>query len=116
LPIDPPTVLSPDIAFVRAERLPSGIRRGYVDVVPDFVAELRSPGERRADVDRKIDIYLRSGVRMVVYVELDDRTMTVYRPGRPRRVLQAMDELDGEDVIPGFRLLVGSIFPPRADE
>jgi hypothetical protein len=37
-------------------------------------------------------------------------TMTEYRLGHAPRILHATDELDGEDVLPDFRLPVAKLF------
>jgi Uma2 family endonuclease len=112
---DPPTVVAPDVSFIRADRYPDEFPDGYLRVVPDFVAEIRSPSERRGEIDRKIRLYLAAGVRMVVYIDPPSRSMTVYRPGREPMTLQETDVLDGDDVIPGFRMVVGSVFRARRE-
>ena len=44
---DPDTVLAPDLAFIRADRLPSRDADRYPAIVPDLVAEIMSPSDRR---------------------------------------------------------------------
>jgi Uma2 family endonuclease len=61
-------------------------------------------------VRRKAALYLDHGVRLVWIVLPRQRTVSVLLPGQPERVLHERDELDGGDVIPGFRLPVASIF------
>jgi Uma2 family endonuclease len=106
---DPDVVLGPDIAFVRAERVP---RRalGYVPLAPDLAVEIRSPSESRERVVRKARLYLTGGVRLLWYVDPRRQTVIVYRPGRAPTTLGIGDELDGEDVLPGFRLPVADVF------
>jgi len=47
---------------------------------------------------------------MVVVVSDRRRTVTVHRTGQPPRVLRGEEVLDGEDVVPGFRLPLPEIF------
>jgi Uma2 family endonuclease len=55
-------------------------------------------------------MWLRFGARMVWILEPSHRTLTVYRPGEPSRVLEMQDMLSGEDVLPGFTMPVTEIF------
>jgi len=115
----PDTVLAPDAAFVRADRLPApSDRRGFLPVVPDLVVEVVSPWDRPRDVEEKVALYLQSGVRLVWLVHPARRTVTVYAPNAEPRVLGPADTLDGGDVLPGFRLPVAALFDaeqPSAD-
>ena len=109
---DQEIVLLPDVAFVRAERLPPPAqRRGYLDLIPDLAVEIVSPADRLRQVRAKVQRYLAAGVRLVWLVEPRHRRVTVFRPGQPERVLGPDDELDGGDVLPGFRLPVAELFP-----
>jgi Uma2 family endonuclease len=106
---DPDTVRGPDIAFVRADRLPAD-RDRLLELVPDLTVEVRSPSDRRSKVEAKAQWYLSQGVQLVWLVEPTRRTVTVYRPEQPPRILHVGDVLDGEDVIPGFQMPVAEIF------
>ncbi len=108
---DPETVVAPDAAFVRADRLPPRTERhGYLDLVPDLVVEVVSPTDRQADVDDKVARYLTAGARLVWVTYPRRRSVRVHAPGREPRELGEGDVLDGEDVLPGFRLPVADIF------
>jgi Uma2 family endonuclease len=108
---DPDTLLEPDVTFVRADRLPPREAwRSFSDVVPDLVVEIISPSETRAHIQRKIDIYLANGVSLIWFVDPRRQSVTVYAPNRAAAVLGINDELDGEDVLPGFRLAIASLF------
>ena len=41
----------------------------------------------------------------------DDRSLTVYRPDQPLRILGEADTVSGEDVLPGFSCRVSELFP-----
>src|SRR5262245_54869210 len=66
LAADPDTVREPDIAFVGAERMPSaGIPDSFWPGPPDLAIEIRSPGDRVAEIEAKVRDYLARGVLLV---------------------------------------------------
>ena len=78
--------------------------------VPDLVVEVRSPYDRPGEIARKPALYQRAGVPLVWWVDPDRKTVSVHRLGQPAVEVGEGDELDGEEVIPGFRLPVTEIF------
>jgi Uma2 family endonuclease len=108
---DPDTVRGPDIGFVRRERLQAtGIPRTYWLGAPDLAVEVVSPGDTVFQVDEKVQEWLAAGTSLVWVINPRQRIVTVYRPGATPRILTANDTLDGEDVVPGFRCPVASLF------
>ena len=108
---DPDLILAPDVAFLSNDRLPPGAKaEGFLPGAPDLVVEVVSPSDTADEVEGKIEDWLNMGCRMVVAVNDRRRTVTVHRPGRPPRVLRGDEVLDGEDVVPGFRLPLPEIF------
>jgi Uma2 family endonuclease len=108
---EPDTVLAPDVAFVRRDRLPrAGEDEGFADLIPDLVVEVVSPSDRPADVARKIERYLRPGVPVVWLADPRRERVQVHRSGRPAETLHGDDVLDGGEVLPGFRVRVGDFF------
>jgi Uma2 family endonuclease len=69
-----------------------------------------SPGDRAAAIEEKVMDFLDAGTRLVWVVYPRPRTVTVYLPDRTARELREGDELDGGEVLPGFRLPVAGIF------
>lgn len=107
----PDTVLAPDVAFVRAERVPTeDEQQHFASVVPDLVVEVVSPSDRMREVNDKVSRYLAAGVPMVWVFHPRRRTVTVRRAHAEPMVLDAEAVLDGEDVLPGFRLPLSEIF------
>ena len=108
---DPDTVCGPDVAFVRAERLPdTGVPQSFWEGSPDLAVEILSSSERRAQIARKMDIYRATGTRLIWCVDPRRRTVSVHAPGRPTRVLSAGDSLDGEEVLPGLVIPLSEVF------
>ena len=111
---NPDTVRGPDIAFLRNERLPRPGARGFVAGPPDAVFEVVSPDDRPGDVRSKVSQYIEKGVRVIVVIDPDERTITVFRPTSQPVLLRAQKEkeeqLDLDDAIPGFRTYLRQIF------
>jgi len=107
----PDTVREPDVAFVRAERVPaSGVPEGFWPGPADLAIEIRSPGDRRAEIAAKVNEYLTRGVRLVWVVDPKARTITVHQHDQPRVVLEREAILDGGAVVPGFSCPLEKIF------
>jgi Uma2 family endonuclease len=107
---DPDTVRSPDVAFVRAERVPPGGVRAFFEGAPDLAVEVISPSDRASEVLAKAQEWLQSGCTTVWVVDPETKTVTVYSD-RPRTLfLSASDTIVCEELLPGFSLPVSQIF------
>jgi Uma2 family endonuclease len=108
---DPDVVRVPDVSFVARERIPAGgIPEGFIPFAPDLAVEVVSPNDRADDVHDKVREYLGAGTRMVLVLWPKHRSVSVHEPGLVARELGPEDELDGGDVLPGFRVRVGELF------
>jgi len=108
---NPDTVLVPDAAFIRNEKLIDGQAYGrHAPYPPDLAVEVMSPSDRRIDLDRKVQRYLTAGTSIVWLVEPDAKTVTVYRANRSPKVFGIGESLSGEDVLPGFELDMTDVF------
>lgn len=108
---DPDTVREPDVAFVRAERMPStGIPDGFWPGPPDLAVEIRSPGDRPATIRDKVRDYLARGVRIVWVVDPKGKTVTVHRRESQAVTLGLDDRIDAGEVVPGFSCAVRQFF------
>jgi len=108
---DPDTVRAPDVAFVSRERIPeSGVPRKFWQGAPDLAVEVVSPGDTYNEVEEKVEQWLGAGTRAVWIVNPRRRNVTVYRSTKDMTKLSESDELDGGDVVPGFRCKVSEIF------
>jgi Uma2 family endonuclease len=108
---DPDRSLKPDLSFIRADRLPAGDPfRRPIEIPPDLAVEVVSPNERADDVDEKISLYRSFGVPLIWFLWPRRRVVTIYAEGRPMREMGEGDELDGGDVLHGFRVPVADLF------
>jgi len=105
---NPDTVRAPDIAFVRRERIPTNTV-AFPELAPDLVVEALSPDDRPGETLAKIGDWLEAGVQIVWVIDPERRLARTYRADGTESVLGDTDELTGEDVLPGFRCILGSI-------
>ena len=77
--IDEFNTYQPDLLFVSNGRRHIFDRNGQgIAGAPDVVVEILSDSTRRRDLRAKLPVYLRAGVREVVIVDLEARTVPVY--------------------------------------
>ena len=109
---NPDTVLAPDAAVVRLDRLPSPEAQvGFLELAPDLAIEIVSPTDRWATVSSKVDAYLAAGVQLVWLVEPGPRTIRVYSANAPERLYADRgDVLGAEPVLPDFSLALADLF------
>ena len=104
------TVRGLDIAFISKTKAPKPLPRKLVDLAPDLAVEVISPGNRASDIHRKIRQLLKAGTALIWIVYAETRTVVVHTPaGAITR--EESDILSGGDVLPGFEVSVGDIFP-----
>ena len=101
----------PDASWVSPERLATLDAEQYRtgQVCPDFVAEIRSPHDTLAYLQRKMTEYIAAGARLGWLLEPRHRRVTIYRPGQEPEILDNPAILYGEDVMPGFEFRVGEL-------
>lgn len=112
---DPDTVRAPDVAFVSRARIERvGAFRGFFPGPPDLAVEVLSPSERPADVHAKIGDYLAAGSRFVWVIDPSRRQVRVHHSLLQPSILDETAVLEGDDVLPGFRVRVANLFPAKA--
>lgn len=114
---NPRRIPRPDGGFISFERL--GAKRapkGFLTIAPELVIESVSPGDLASYLDRKVQEYLSADVRLVWVLLPDTRRATVYRADGSVTLVHPNGELDGEDVLPGFRCALADIMPPADDD
>lgn len=114
-PGEPETVLAPDAAFITAAHVPppgSRERRGFPHLAPDLVVEVASPSQHRPEMAAKAKLWLAVGVRLVWVVWPDRRQVEVWEQANPDepRTLGSSDELNGGEVLPGFRYSLAQLW------
>ena len=105
------TLRGPDVAFVRAERAAGLDLRANIPGAPDLAVEVISPADTIQAMRRKVDQYLAAGCSAVWVLDAEKREVEVFEPEARPRVLLARDTLECADLLPGFAVRVGDLFP-----
>ena len=105
----PDTVRGPDASFVRRERIPDPIPRGFARFAPDLAIEVLSPSNRPGEVLEKVGDYLNAGTLLVWVIDPDRRQARVYRADGTIVTVSENEPLDGEDVLPGFTCVLSEV-------
>ncbi len=103
---------SPDVSFIAKARL-KGLKKlpkGYFQGAPDLAVEVISPTNTFEEMHTKIVEYFANDTRLIWVINPDEESVLVYHKPQPDRLLQISDNLDGEDVVPGFTLPVADLF------
>ncbi|HJZ93279.1 MAG TPA: Uma2 family endonuclease [Gemmataceae bacterium] len=107
----------PDIAFVSLDRWaadrPLPERGNHWPVAPDLAVEFISPTDEVRELMDKLRDYFDAGVRQVWVVHPDARLVQVYESLALARGFHESAEIDGGDILPGIRVPVAVMLPPR---
>lgn len=104
-------VRCPDFGFTRYDRSPNGeVPDGFVEFAPDLAVEIISPSEEPADMARKVKEYFASGAQQVWHMFPETQTIRVFRSPSDARLYQPDEEIDLDDLLPGFRSRVAELF------
>jgi Uma2 family endonuclease len=108
---DSPPKRIPDASFVSYQKLPA-LRGKEINVAPDLAVEVVSKHDTGIEINDKINHYLAVGVRLIWIVYPNSKQVFVHRQdGSISKFTMANnDGLDGETVLPGFKLPLADIF------
>ncbi|MGD2116182.1 MAG: Uma2 family endonuclease [Acidobacteriota bacterium] len=106
---------SPDASWVETARLaklkPEEKRR-FIPLCPDFVLELKSPTDRSADLQAKMEEYRDNGARLGWLIDPETRRVAIYRPRAAVEVLDQPSEIHGDPELPRFTLELHRVWQP----
>jgi Uma2 family endonuclease len=105
----PDRVRAADVVFVSHERC-SGLPAGFLEVAPELVVEVVSPGDRWQDMRQKIAEYFAIGVGAVWVVDPGLRTVLVHASPTTILELAVGQTLAGTGVLEDLRLAVKDAF------
>ena len=106
---NPDTVLAPDVAFVRRDRIPGEIPRKFFAGPPDLAVETLSPGDSASKVQRKTEDWLSNGCHEVWLIDPRLKSATICTLGSQGVQVEAVDRLT-TSLLPGFELPVVEVF------
>jgi Uma2 family endonuclease len=108
----PDLVRIPDVAFTSWARVPGNRipEQPAPIMAPDLDIEVLSVSNTRREMARKLGEYLDAQVRLVWFVDLERRTVTVYAGNDEGVTVPESGTLDGANVLPGLSIPVSQIF------
>lgn len=103
----------PDVVFLLAEHIDRDEHGNFIEETlcpPDIHIEILSPKQSSRQAREKLQHSTSHGCPLGWFFDPDARTIDVYRPGRPPERLPEDGVLEGEPVLPGFRLPAAEVF------
>ena len=105
------SVLSPDCAWARFERLRAAERDGKeLPLCPDFVIELQSGSDRLKPARPKMVAWIASGAELAWLIDPERRVVEIYRPGESVEVFENPTSVQGTGPVQGFELVMGRVW------
>lgn len=113
-PHKPKQVRKPDVSFVRRDMSKFFLRdTGWTLEVPELVVEVMSPEDRRFDIESRVADFLAAGTKLVWLIDPVLESAEVVHADGIKYPVRRTGYLDGEDVLPGFRLPLADVLPPK---
>lgn len=113
------TLLGPDVAFTRFDRMPQPKPDKFVPLMPDIAVEILSPSDALTEAREKAEIYLLNGTSIVWLVQPERQGVEVCRllDGAQLQIefVDHDGKLSGGDILPGFSLEISQIFAVIGD-
>ncbi|MCE7869167.1 Uma2 family endonuclease [bacterium CPR1] len=108
---DPLTVRGADVAWIHADQgSVMTSPEGYLLTPPALVVEVLSPNDRASEIEGKVQEYLRAGVQVVLLLDPQLGCATLARPDSTRTVLQAVQNLELPELLPGWSVSLAEFF------
>jgi Uma2 family endonuclease len=105
---------APDVSFIprsRIEALKFNLSsRKFFPGAPDLAVEILSPNNTRSEMDRRLRDFFASGTQLAWLIDPDTNSVEVCRSLTQRRLIGPGGELEGEDLLPGFRHPINDLF------
>ncbi len=108
----PGLVRIPDVSFISWDQLPNRKipKKPIPDLYPNLAVEVLSRKNTKAEIERKLHEYFRSGTRLAWVVDPRKRTVAVYTAPDQSRLVTEQESLDGGEVLPGLTLPLSKLF------
>jgi len=117
------SIKSPDCAWVSNERHDSlsaeEAEENYLQVPPDFIAEVRSQSDSLARLKRKMkDSWIKNGVRLAWLIDPYEEKAYIYRADGSLEVVEGFSgkSLNGQGVMPGLELPLDELKIEKPEE
>ncbi len=104
------TALAPDVGFIAHPNVPPR-GPGAIPRPPDLAVEVQSPSDTEPEVLDKVRKYQQAGVSLIWVIQPEKKIASIFHQNDySPQILQAADTLEGEEIVPGFKLVLGALF------
>ena len=106
-------IRSPDASWIRYSHLnsiSSEQRKKFIPLSPDFVIELRSPGDSLKDLQEKMREYLDNGTQLGFLIDPAYRKVYVYERDKPTTEIEDPETISADPFLPHFVLSMSEIW------
>ena len=106
-------IRGPDASWIRRERLAAFSKEElerFGHFCPDFVAEIMSPSDTLAELQRKMAEYIANGALLGWLIDPYEARVYIYRPGKAVECLENPTTITSDPVLPGFVFNVAEIW------
>jgi len=105
---------APDVSFVPTARLAAlGFKpreQRFFPGAPDLAVEILSPNNTRSEIDERLRDFFGSGTRLAWIIDPATESVEVCRSLTDRKLIGSGADLNGEDLLPGFRYPIAHLF------
>lgn len=106
-------IRAPDVSWVSNERLANLSKeefQRFAPVCPDFSVEILSPSDNLSMLKKKMQEYIENGCRLGWLIDRVEERVFIYRTDGTISLVKSFDEkLTGEDVLPGFEIVLSNL-------
>jgi Uma2 family endonuclease len=104
---------APDAAWVsksKWDQLSQVEKDKFAPITPDFIIELKAPSDSLPTLQNKMNEWIANGVQLGWLIDPELKKAFIYKPSLPLKEVDSFDSfLDGENVLPGFRLYLSKL-------
>jgi Uma2 family endonuclease len=107
------SVRAADAAWVSLDRwnaLTREQRQGYAPICPEFVIELKSPSDRLAELQAKMEMWIANGAEVAWLIDPERKVVEIHRPGDSPEVLHEPSSVQGTGPVAGFELVMARVW------
>ena len=113
-PAKPRRYRKPDGAFIATGRLPNNrVPEMHINAVPELVIEVCAPDDLAEAIEGKLGEYRDAGIPLIWAIYPKGPRAYVFRRNRTGRIVEEDEYLEGEDVLPGFRVRLRDLLQPK---
>ncbi len=106
----PDPARGPDVLFIDDEEGVPQMEEKYGETPPLLAVVVHSPIDTVGNVMRRVREQKRFGTRLIWVLDPDANNVIVSQPGKEDKIVEAAEELTGEDILPDFRCRVTELF------